>query len=237
MATTASPSAQRKAVLPNMLHCSGPETNQQALRHFQEKDARLAAFCATYGACPLAPQSGLKPYDSLGRSIIYQQLAGKAAAAIHNKVKTQLGNGAFPRPQVLLACGEEQLRAAGLSRNKALALQDLARHQRDGLIPTLAQMRRLSDEEIIERLTDIRGIGRWTVEMMLIFHLGRADVLPVDDYGVRQGFALLYRKRRLPTPLELRHFGRRWAPYRSIASWYMWRAVEVSRAQGKAAQR
>jgi 3-methyladenine DNA glycosylase/8-oxoguanine DNA glycosylase len=118
------------------------------------------------------------------------------------------------------------LRAAGLSQGKLLALRDLARRARAGEVPTLAQASALSDEELIARLTHVRGIGQWTVEMILIFRLGRPDVLPVDDYGVRKGFALAYRRAELPKPQELAKIGRKWAPYRTVASWYFWRATD-----------
>src|SRR5205823_14275983 len=124
-------------------------------------------------------------------------------------------------------CPNEQLRAAGLSKNKMLALRDLAAKTIDGTVPTLTQIRRMSDEAIIEHLTQVRGIGRWTVEMLLIFRLGRPNVLPVDDYGVRKGFGIFRGKKELPSKEELQKYGERWRPYRSVASWYMWRALEL----------
>jgi 3-methyladenine DNA glycosylase/8-oxoguanine DNA glycosylase len=125
--------------------------------------------------------------------------------------------------------GDGELRGAGVSRPKILALRDLARRTLDGTVPGVAELRRLGDEEIVERLVPVRGIGRWTVEMLLIFRLGRPDVLPVADYGVRHGFKLTYRKRALPTPKELVRHGERWRPFRTAASWYLWRAVDLTR--------
>ena len=132
----------------------------------------------------------------------------------------------FPTPAELAATAPERLRAAGLSNAKAAAVIDLARRTASGELPTLAQIRKLSDEEVVERLTVVRGIGPWTVHMLMIFRLGRPDVLPVADLGVRKGFAMTYRKKELPTPDELTRHAERWRPYRSLASWYMWRALE-----------
>ena len=131
------------------------------------------------------------------------------------------------RPQNILEATDEALRSAGLSRNKAEALRDLAAKTLDGTVPTLARLKRMSDEEIIEHLTAVRGIGRWTAEMLLMFRLGRPDVLPVGDYGVRKGFSLVYQPDEMPTPKQLADYGERWRPYRTVASWYMWRAVEL----------
>src|SRR4029434_5051090 len=131
-----------------------------------------------------------------------------------------------PRPHEIVGATVEQLRSAGLSINKTRAVQDLAAKTLEGVVPTHAVVSRLSDEEIIERLTAVRGVGRWTVEMFLMFRLGRPDVLPVDDYGVRKGFAVAFGRRELPTPRELADRGERWKPYRTVASWYLWRAAE-----------
>src|SRR5881409_929259 len=129
----------------------------------------------------------------------------------------------------MLRVSDEKLRAAGLSRAKLLALRDLARRAKDGEIPTLTEVRGMEDEAIIERLTQVRGIGRWTVEMLLIFRLGRPDVLPAEDYGIRKGFAIAFKKRELPAPRDVESRGARWKPYRTVASWYLWRAVELAK--------
>lgn len=166
------------------------------------------------------------PLESLARNIIYQQLHGNAAAAIHRRVLDLLGKPRRLMPQDILDAAEAELRGAGLSQAKTLALKDLAAKSLDGTVPTLARLRRMEDEEIIERLTAVRGIGRWTVEMLLIFRLGRPDVLPVGDFAVRKGFAVVYGLKEQPKPKELLNHGELWRPFRSVASWYLWRASE-----------
>jgi DNA-3-methyladenine glycosylase II len=167
------------------------------------------------------------PFEALARNIVFQQLHGKAAEAIHARVVALFGGGRL-RPEDVLGANTEDLRGAGLSAAKLAALRDLAAKTLDGTVPTLARMRRMTDEEIVERLTQVRGIGRWTVEMLLMFRLGRPDVLPVGDFAVRKGFAIAYGLKESPKPKELTEYGERWRPYRSVASWYMWRAVEVA---------
>jgi len=178
-------------------------------------------------------------FEALFEAIIYQQLAGKAAKAILEKVKskfhvagpekiTRHGKGLpFPTPQQVVEAPEELLRSGGLSRNKMLAVKDLAAKVLDGTVPDMQTIRTMTEDEIIERLTQVRGIGRWTVEMLLMFDIGRLDVLPVDDYGVRTGYSRLYRKRELVKPKVLTKLGEKWKPYRSVAAWYMWRACEM----------
>jgi DNA-3-methyladenine glycosylase II len=166
------------------------------------------------------------PFESLARNIIYQQLHGNAAAAIHQRVRDLYGKRRLA-PQDIINTPDELLRGAGLSTAKTVAVKDLAAKTLDGTVPTLARLHRMEDEEIIERLTQVRGIGRWTVEMLLIFRLGRPDVLPVGDFAVRKGFALAYGLKEQPKPKELLKYGERWRPYRSVASWYMWRASEL----------
>ncbi len=165
--------------------------------------------------------------DALAESIAYQQLSGKAAATIFGRVR-----GLYPRrkyldPEKILATPDETFRAAGLSRNKIAALKDLAAKTIDGTVPAGRALIRMSDDEIITRLTTVRGIGRWTVEMLLLFDLGRPDVWPVDDYGVCKGFAKTFGKRKLPTPKQLMKLGEKWRPYRSVAAWYFWRALDA----------
>jgi len=161
------------------------------------------------------------------RSIVYQQLAGKAASAILGRVVRTCGPSRFPTPRQVLSIAPERLRQAGLSTAKTAAVRDLAIKTLDGTVPSLARVRRMSDEEIIDRLTAVRGVGRWTVEMLLIFRLGRPDVLPLMDLGVRKGYGLLYNRGKLPTSSALQRRGERWRPYRSVASWYLWRALEL----------
>lgn len=168
----------------------------------------------------------LPPYESLVKAVVYQQLSGKAAETIFGRVRALFPGTAFPTPKAILGADVGQLRSAGLSRPKAAYLQNIARHTLAGEVPTLEACDDFTDAELIERLTRIKGVGRWTVEMMLIFNLGRPDVLPVHDLGVRKGFQVVYGKRKMPTAEQLERFGRRWAPYRTTAAWYLWRAVD-----------
>ena len=210
-------------------------------------DPKLAKLIERAGPFTMRLPSQQSPFEALAESIIYQQLHGKAAASIHARLLASFeplrGLGNHPTPQDLLDCPNEQLRAAGLSKNKMLALRDLAAKTLDGTVPTLATIKRMPDEDIIEHLTQVRGIGRWTVEMLLIFRLGRPDVFPVSDYGVRKGFSLTYLGLKpttkvtpdlLATREQMERRGKKWAPWRSVASWYMWRACDL--AAGKIVQ-
>jgi DNA-3-methyladenine glycosylase II len=211
-----------------------------AVRDLAAADPKLARLIERAGPFTMRLASTQSPFEALVESIIYQQLHGKAAATIHRRMIESFvpicGIGGHPSPQHLLDCRNEQLRAAGLSHNKALALRDLAAKTLDGTVPTLARIRRMTDEAIIEHLTQVRGIGCWTVEMLLIFRLGRPDVLPTSDYGVRKGFALTFGKLKradkvtgadLPKPEEIERRAMRWQPWRSVASWYLWRACDL----------
>lgn len=197
-----------------------------AVRFLCESDAPMSRLIGRAGACRFGATRSQSPFLALAESIAYQQLTGKAAATIFGRFRA-IYDGRGPTPERVLETSDEVLRGAGLSRAKIAALRDLSAKTLDGTVPTAARLKRLEDEEIIERLTSIRGIGRWTAEMLLMFRLGRPDVLPATDYGVRKGFALTYRKRALPTPAELLKRGERWRPYRSVASWYLWRAVDL----------
>jgi DNA-3-methyladenine glycosylase II len=176
----------------------------------------------------ITPAVSIRPFDALAESIAYQQLSGKAAATIFGRVRALYPKRKWLDPEQLLATPDETLRAAGLSRAKTAALKDLAAKTIDGTVPSSRALIRMSDDEILTRLTMVRGIGRWTVEMLLLFDLGRPDVWPVDDYGVRKGFAKTFRRRKLPTPKQLMQFGEKWRPYRSVAAWYFWRALDGS---------
>jgi 3-methyladenine DNA glycosylase/8-oxoguanine DNA glycosylase len=198
----------------------------QAVAHLRAADPRLAVLIDRVGGPGLRVDQLQSPFAALAESIVYQQLTGKAAATIHGRVVELCRPRRTLRPEDIVRFSEEQLRGAGLSRAKTAALKDLATKTLDGVVPTMARLQRMSDEEIIERLTSIRGIGRWTVEMLLIFRLGRPDILPVTDYGVQKGFKLAFAKRSLPKPAQLARYGKRWAPYRSVAAWYLWRAVD-----------
>ena len=175
----------------------------------------------------ITPAVSIRPFDALAESIAYQQLSGKAAATIFGRVRALYPKRKWLDPEQLLATPDETLRAAGLSRAKTAALKDLAAKTIDGTVPSGRALVRMTDDEIITRLTAVRGIGRWTVEMLLLFDLGRPDVWPVDDYGVRKGFAKTFRRRKLPTPKQLMKFGEKWRPYRSVAAWYFWRALDA----------
>jgi len=239
--------------MPRPLNSPRPPRYDAALacRELSTRDPKLGKLIERAGPFTMRVASAQSPFEALVESIIYQQLHGKAAATIHRRLLESFapvltleaaGTGAHPSPKQLLDCPNEQLRQAGLSHNKALAIRDLAAKTIDGTVPTLARIRRLSDEAIIEHLTQVRGIGRWTVEMLLIFRLGRPNVLPVDDYGVRKGFALTFGKLKpskngvpvkvtpadLPKPDEMRRRAKRWEPWCSVASWYLWRACDLA---------
>jgi DNA-3-methyladenine glycosylase II len=166
------------------------------------------------------------PYEVLMESIAYQSISGKAAATIFGRVKALGSNGRAPTPEQMLKLRRPVLRKAGLSGAKIDAMKDLARKTLSGVVPSHDQAERLSDDELVERLTSVRGIGAWTVEMFLIFRLGRPDVLPIHDLGVKKGWSITYGKKHMPKPKELLAFGERWRPYRTVASWYMWRACQ-----------
>ena len=213
-----------------------------ALASLAAADPKLAKLIQRAGPFTMKLASTQSPFQALTEAIIYQQLHGKAAATIHRRLLESFhpicGQDNHPDPQHLLDCPNEQLRAAGLSHNKSLALRDLAAKTLDGTVPTLARIRRMSDDAIIEHLTQVRGIGKWTVEMLLIFRLGRPNVLPVDDYGVRKGFALTFGKLKptdkvtpadLPKPDVMRARAKRWQPFCSVASWYLWRACDLAK--------
>jgi 3-methyladenine DNA glycosylase/8-oxoguanine DNA glycosylase len=174
----------------------------------------------------ITPTVSIRPFDALAESIAYQQLSGKAAATIFGRVRALYPKRKWLDPEQLLSTPDETLRAAGLSRAKTAALKDLAAKTIDGTVPTGRALIRMSDDEIVTRLTAVRGIGRWTVEMLLLFDLGRPDVWPVDDYGVRKGVARTFGRRKLPTPKQLMKLGEKWRPYRSVAAWYFWRALD-----------
>ncbi len=182
----------------------------------------MAALMKKAGPFDIATEFDLTPFEALVRAIVYQQLAGSAAAAIHGRLNA-LFDGEITA-EALLKRRKSTLRKVGLSEAKALAVHDLANKRIDGIVPDLKTLQQLSNEEIIERLTAVRGVGRWTVEMMLIFRLGRADVLPLNDLGIRKGYQFAYGQDALPTPKALAKVGEQWSPYRTVASWYLWRA-------------
>jgi O-6-methylguanine DNA methyltransferase len=202
---------------------------EAAVAHLRAADPALARLIDEVGPYRMRLRRATGIFAALAEAIVYQQLNGRAAASIFARVCAL-----FPVAQGLTAEGvlrtpERTLRAAGLSNNKLLSIRDLARKAADGGIPTLAEAHGMDDEVLIERLTQVRGIGRWTVEMLLMSRLGRPDVLPVDDYGIRAGFAAVFRKRKMPAPKDLLKPGAKWKPYRSVASWYLWRAADLAK--------
>jgi DNA-3-methyladenine glycosylase II len=218
-----------------------PFDADEALAHLRAKDAKLSALIDRAGPFTLKLDPAPSPFESLLESILYQQLHGKAAATIHRRVREHFGGD--PAPQLLIDTPDELLRAAGVSGNKIRALKDLAARVLDGTVPTAAAIGKMSDAEIVERLTAVRGIGPWTVEMLLIFRMGRPDVFPVSDYGVRKGFALTFLRlpktralaaEDLPKAEVLLKRGKRWAPFRSVASWYLWRACDLAKGTAPA---
>jgi 3-methyladenine DNA glycosylase/8-oxoguanine DNA glycosylase len=197
-----------------------------AHRHLAATDPRIARLIARSRRYDITPSLAIRPFDALAESIAYQQLSGKAAATIWGRVRALYPRKKYLDPKLVLATPDEKLRAAGLSRSKVAALKDLAAKTIDGTVPSARSLAKMTDEEIIERLITVRGIGRWTVEMLLLFDLGRRDVWPVHDYGVRKGFAKTFGRRKLPTPKQLMKLGEKWRPYRSAAAWYFWRALD-----------
>ena len=196
------------------------------MEELSRADRRLARVIQRVGTFPTQKRKSQHPFVSLFRAIVYQQITGKAAETILNRVKTMIARDGFPTPAEILRASKVKLRRAGLSRQKIAAAKDLAAKTLDGTVPPLAKLRRMDEEQIIERLTKVRGIGVWSVQMFLIFQLGRTDVLPIEDYGVRKGFARVYGHKEVPKPKAVLEYGERWRPYRSIASWYLWRAAE-----------
>ena len=208
-----------------------PRNLTPEIAHLARIDPVLAGVIAV--ADPYSATSDVKgtPFQALASAIAHQQLNGIAAKAILGRFVARFGReGRFPTPKDVLAADVGEMRAGGLSFAKIAALKDLAAKTLDGTVPTRRAIAKMSDDEIVERLTRVRGIGRWTVEMMLMFQLGRADVLPIDDFGVRQGFMRTYGLRTAPHPKVLALFGERWKPYRTIAAWYLWRAAELHKS-------
>ncbi len=203
---------------------------ESAVEHLSSRDPELARLMETVGPFRMRLDKTSSVFVALAEAIVYQQLTAKAASTIFARVRALFPRAhEGPTPEQVLRVKEEMLRGAGLSRSKLLSLRDLAQKAKAGQIPTLAEIHGMENEAIIERLTEVRGIGRWTVEMLLMFRLGRPDVLPADDYGLRKGFAVAFKKRNLPARQDLAKRGARWKPYRTVASWYLWRAVELAK--------
>jgi len=197
----------------------------KAIEHLKSVDPVMVDVIARVGKCTLEPRTEWTHFDALIRSIVYQQLSGKAAATIHGRVLALIGDGA-EAPAKIVATSHDALRAAGLSNQKASYVRNLAEHVLGGSLP-VNSLHELSDDEIIAALTQVKGIGRWSAQMFLMFRLGRPDVLPDLDLGIQKGIQKAYHMRKLPTPKQVLSRGAKWAPYRTIASWYMWRILEV----------
>src|SRR5437899_344362 len=200
--------------------------HDEAHRYLAGTDQRFAELIARSRRYEIKILPAINPFDALAESIAYQQLSGKAAATIWKRVRALFPRRKHLAPKLVLETLDERFRAAGLSRSKIAALKDLAAKTLDGTVPSARALARMTDEEIVTRLITVRGIGRWTVEMLLLFDLARPDIWPVHDYGVRKGFAKTFGRRKLPTPKQLLKFGEKWRPYRSIAAWYFWRALD-----------
>jgi DNA-3-methyladenine glycosylase II len=201
----------------------------EAHKHLSKRDPVLRRLIREHGKCALAPEKRRSPFQSLVQAVAHQQLNGTAANTILTRFKKLFPGRKFPRPEDLANVTDEQIRACGFSFAKIKAIRDIAEKTLSGVIPTSREIVKLSDDEIVARLTAVRGVGRWTVEMLLIFQLGREDVLPADDFGVRSGFRHAYNKRKMPKPKELLAFGEKWRPHRTTAAWFLWRAADAAK--------
>jgi len=201
----------------------------RAVAHLKAADPALAAIIDAVGPFRMELKVSRSLFGALAEAIVYQQLSNKAAATIYGRVEAL-----YPRaregftPRDILATPDEKLRGCGLSRAKVLAVQDLARRVAGGELPTMEEAHDIDDDQLIERLVKVRGIGRWSAEMFLMFRLGRPDVLPLDDYSLRKAYAKAFRKRALPSPKALEKAGEKWRPYRTVASWYLWRVLDIA---------
>src|SRR5450432_3473176 len=200
-----------------------------AHKHLSKNDPVMKRLIREHGICALKPESRRSPFQSLVQAVAHQQLNGTAANTILTRFKKMFPNRRFPKPEDLVKVTDAQIRACGFSFAKIKSIRDIAEKTLSGVIPGSRQIVNLSDDEIVARLTEVRGVGRWTVEMLLIFQLGREDVLPADDFGVRTGFRVAYKKREMPKPKELLAFGEKWRPHRTTAAWFLWRAADTAK--------
>ena len=225
--------------MTNLIRCLWAEAGvapidwSTACRELAARDPALGAVIERVGGDGFVGRPSRSAFESLSHAITYQQLSGKAAETIFGRFRALYKGDAFPEPETVLKTPHQKLRSAGLSNAKALAIKDLAAHAARGEIPAINALRAMDAEEVIERLTVVKGVGRWTVEMLLLFRIGHPDVLPVHDLGIRKGFARILRRRELPEPEAILRRGERWKPYRSVASWYLWRAVELPRGRAR----
>lgn len=202
--------------------------NAAAHKHFAARDPVMRRLLREFGPCPLKPKTRRSPFQSLVQAVAHQQLHDGAADTILTRFKQLFPNRRFPRAEDLTGVTDEQIRACGFSCAKIKSIRDIAEKTLTGVVPTSREITGWPDDEIIARLTEVRGVGRWTAEMLLIFQLARPDVLPADDFGVRTGFRHAYKWSALPTVKELLAFGERWRPHRTTAAWYLWRAADAA---------
>ena len=200
-----------------------------AHQHLSKNDPVMKRLIREVGACELEPEMWRAPFQSLVQAVAHQQLNGTAANTILSRFKKLFPGRKFPRPEDLAKVTDAQISACGFSFAKIKAIRDISEKTLSGVVPSSRRIVKLSDDEIIARLTEVRGVGRWTVEMLLIFQLGRPDVLPADDFGVRTGFRFAYNRREMPKPKELLAFGERWKPHRTTAAWYLWCAADAAK--------
>ena len=204
----------------------------EAHAHLSQRCKVMRRLIRTHGPCALAPEMKRSPFESLVRAVAHQQLNGTAAETILGRFRALFPRKRFPSAAQLAEVTDDALRACGFSRAKVAAIRDIAAKTLDGTVPTSRAIRAMPDEEIIARLVTVRGVGRWTVEMLLIFKLGRPDVLPVDDFGVRNGYRIAFGLAEMPTPKELLALGERWRPHATTAAWYLWRAADAAKIKG-----
>jgi DNA-3-methyladenine glycosylase II len=204
-----------------------------AHKHLSKNDPVMKRLIREHGKCALVPELRRSPFQSLVQAVAHQQLNGTAANTILTRFKKLFPGRTFPKPEDLMKVTDAQIRACGFSFAKIRAIRDIAEKTLSGVVPTSRQIMKLSDDEIVARLTEVRGVGRWTVEMLLIFQLGREDVLPADDFGVRSGFRVAYNKRGMPKPKALLAFGKKWKPHCTTAAWFLWRAADSTKAAAK----
>ena len=203
----------------------------EAAAYLGKRCAVMRRLIRLHGPCALVPEARRSPFESLVRAVAHQQLHGAAAESILRRFCALFPGKRFPDPAALAALSDEALRGCGFSRAKSAALRDIAAKTLTGVVPTSRAIVKMSDAEIIARLTQVRGVGRWTVEMLLIFQLGRPDVLPADDFGVRNGYRLAFNLPAMPSPKELLAAGERWRPHGTTAAWFLWRAADAARAK------
>lgn len=204
-----------------------PLMHTQSIQFLSSSDPVMARLISKVGPCELRPDRKRSPFQGLVQAVAHQQLNGKAASTILGRFVGLFEHGRFPGPEEVTGLDVERLTSVGFSRAKAGYIREIARCTMEGIVPTRARIARMSDATIVERLTEIKGVGRWSVEMFLIFGLGRPDVLPIHDFGIRKGFSVAYGRRKMPEPKAIERQGERWKPHRTVASWYLWRAADL----------